>query len=276
MSTHTLTAKQHELVAKWNAMHQGAEAALGWVDKVRDSAATVDAEADGLNVELYQALNLARSFQHVARTPMALGFFGLSQAGKSYLISSLAANSKGQLETFIGDGQPLLNFIDHFNPTGEGAEATGLVTRFTCQNQAIQDHSYPLQLRLFREIDIAMILANTWFNDFDQDNVTYHIDKDIIEHVLAPFAQIDTQRPQQQTVSAADIVAFLDYMSATSKKTSSQLGAYYWPRLIKIIPLGPPRFIEKHLYTVEQSLGLLGGRANSVCTYQCGGRSKRD
>ncbi len=237
MSTQTLTAKQNELVAKWKAIYQGSEQALNWIESVRDSAATVDAQADSLNIELYQALNLARSFEHVASTPMALGFFGLSQAGKSYLISSLAADGQGQLETEV-DGKQRLNFIDHFNPTGEGAEATGLVTRFTYQEHAIKDPSYPLQLRLFREIDIAMILANAWFNDFDQEHVEYQVTEEVIEQTLSRYEQLNTQQPQPQrpAVSAADVVALLDYMNATSKKISSKLGAYYWPRLIKIIP----------------------------------------
>lgn len=237
MSTQTLTAKQNELVAKWKAICQGSEQALNWIESVRDSAATVDAQADSLNIELYQALNLARSFEHVASTPMALGFFGLSQAGKSYLISSLAADGQGQLETEV-DGKQRLNFIDHFNPTGEGAEATGLVTRFTYQEHAIKDPSYPLQLRLFREIDIAMILANAWFNDFDQEHVEYQVTEEVIEQTLSRYEQLNTQQPQPQrpAVSAADVVALLDYMNATSKKISSKLGAYYWPRLIKIIP----------------------------------------
>lgn len=235
MSTQTLTAKQNELVAKWKAIYQGSEQALNWIETVRDSAAVVDAQADNLNVELYQALNKARSFQHVASTPMALGFFGLSQAGKSYLISSLAADEQGQLETEISEKQTL-NFIQHFNPTGEGAEATGLVTRFTCQEQTIKDHSYPLQLRLFREIDLAMIMVNTWFNDFDQEQVDYHVDEEKIEQTLTRYESLNMQQAQQQAVSAADVVALIDYVSTTSNTAFKKLGAYYQPRLIKIIP----------------------------------------
>ena len=63
MSTQTLTAKQNELVAKWKAICQGSEQALNWIESVRDSAATVDAQADSLNIELYQALNLARRWR---------------------------------------------------------------------------------------------------------------------------------------------------------------------------------------------------------------------
>ncbi len=234
MSRNTLTAKQNELVAKWNAIYQGSAHALNWLDDVRSTAPRVDAEADSLNIKLYQARNLAQSLKHVASTPMTVGFFGLSQAGKSYLISALAADQAGQLETNAGHGTQL-NFIEHFNPVGSGKEATGLVTRFTCQQQPAVDDNYPLQLRLFREIEIAMILANAWFKEFDQERVDYRITDEVIQQALAPYDNLDTSTPVPG-VSAEDIVAFLDYMHATSKNTASKLEAHYWPRLIKIAP----------------------------------------
>ena len=158
MTVHTLTPKQSQLIAKWNAVYDGSEQALNWIAQVRQNAPRLDAEADDFNLKLYRARNLARSLQRVAGTPMTVGFFGLSQAGKSYLISALAADQDGELETEIGNSQTL-NFIDHFNPVGSGKEATGLVTRFTCQSQPIEDASYPLQLRLFQEIEIASSMS---------------------------------------------------------------------------------------------------------------------
>lgn len=234
MNSNTLTAKQNALVAKWDAIYKGSAHALNWINDVRVSAPRVDAEADSLSIKLYQARNLARSLRHVASTPMTVGFFGLSQAGKSYLISALAADEQGQLETQAGSGVRL-NFIEHFNPVGSGKEATGLVTRFTCQSQPAVDDHYPLQLRLFREIEIAMILANSWFKEFDQERVDYQINDDVIEQALAPYEQLDTSVPVPG-VSAEDIVAFLDYMRGLSKNTASKLEAKYWPRLIKIAP----------------------------------------
>ena len=97
------------------------------------------------------------SQQAVSSKPITAGFFGLSQAGKSFLISALAADQKGNLET-IFDGQQL-DFIKHINPPGGGKEATGLVTRFTRSAKAAVP-GYPLELRLFHEIEVAKILVN--------------------------------------------------------------------------------------------------------------------
>ena len=93
-----LTPKQQQLMNAWGAIHKGAGEALEWIERVRGNAASVEADADDLSLRLRKARNQARSLQHAASTPMGVGFFGLSQAGKSYLISSLAANSEGVLE----------------------------------------------------------------------------------------------------------------------------------------------------------------------------------
>lgn len=234
MNSKTLTSKQHELIAKWDAIYQGSAQALSWIDSVREQAPRVGAEADSLNIKLYQARNLAHNLKRVASTPMTVGFFGLSQAGKSYLISALAADEQGQLETSAGNGQ-VLNFIEHFNPVGSGKEATGLVTRFTCQSQPAEDANYPLQLRLFREIEIAMILANAWFKEFDQERVKYKITDEVINAALAPYDALDTSTPVAG-ISPEDIVAFADYINAMLENSAGKFKARYWPRLIEIAP----------------------------------------
>ena len=78
-----LTPKQQQLMNAWGAVHEGAGQPLSWIDKVRGNPASVVAEADGLSLRLHQARNRAKDLQRAAATPMVIGFFGLSQAGKS-------------------------------------------------------------------------------------------------------------------------------------------------------------------------------------------------
>ncbi|NES11082.1 hypothetical protein G3O07_17155, partial [Pseudomonas laurentiana] len=80
-----LTPKQQQLMGAWGAVHKGANEALEWIQQVRGNAASVEAEGDALNLRLHQARNRAKDLQRAAGTPMVIGFFGLSQAGKSYL-----------------------------------------------------------------------------------------------------------------------------------------------------------------------------------------------
>ena len=97
-----MNSEQKSLTQGWAAIAQGCLDALGWVDNVRPGSRRLDNEADKLNLSLLRTRNLANSLTQVAKTPMTVGFFGISQAGKSYLISALAAGSNGSLEALYG------------------------------------------------------------------------------------------------------------------------------------------------------------------------------
>ena len=124
-----MTNQAQALTQRCQAIHEAAGEAIEWVDDVRDDSPRLDRNAAGLIDKLRRVRNLSGRLGRAASRPVSVGFFGLSQAGKSYLISAMAANAQGELETEL-DGVRL-NFIAHVNPPGGGKEATGLVTRFT-------------------------------------------------------------------------------------------------------------------------------------------------
>ncbi|MDY0242111.1 MAG: virulence factor SrfC family protein, partial [Rhodospirillaceae bacterium] len=82
-----MSATPENLAARCRGLRDGAGAAVEWVAEVRDSSRRLDRDADGLVERLRRARNVARRLGAAAERPMAVGFFGLSQAGKSYLIS---------------------------------------------------------------------------------------------------------------------------------------------------------------------------------------------
>lgn len=224
---------QNTLQQGWAAISQGCQDALGWVDNVRTSSRRLDNEADNLNLSLLRTRNLANSLTQVSTTPMTVGFFGISQAGKSYLISALAAGSNGELEARYGT--QVVDFIKEVNPVGGGKEATGLVTRFT-RHAPDAPAGYPIPLRLFSEIDLAKILANTWFNDFNHEHLNYKIDESRIEERLRPFLQRAGQASANNGVSSEDVVALWDYLNASFKKSVEKLEHAWWPQVLKIAP----------------------------------------
>lgn len=224
---------QNTLQQGWAAVSQGCQDALGWVDSVRTSSRRLDNEADNLNLSLLRTRNLANSLTQVSTTPMTVGFFGISQAGKSYLISALAAGSNGELEARYGT--QVVDFIKEVNPVGGGKEATGLVTRFT-RHAPDAPAGYPIPLRLFSEIDLAKILANTWFNDFNHEHLNYKIDESRIEERLRPFLQRAGQASANNGVSSEDVVALWDYLNASFKKSVEKLEHAWWPQVLKIAP----------------------------------------
>src|SRR5215472_11672349 len=59
--------------------------------------------------------------------PACLGFFGPSQAGKSFLVGALLSHELGSLQVLCGGKE--LDFLKEINPA-KGVESTGVVTRF--------------------------------------------------------------------------------------------------------------------------------------------------
>lgn len=232
-----MNSDQKSLTQGWAAIAQGCQDALGWVDAVRSGSRRLDNEADKLNLSLLRTRNQANSLTLVARTPMTFGFFGISQAGKSYLISALAAGSNGSLEALYGERR--VDFIKEVNPVGGGKEATGLATRFTRQAPAAPA-GYPVPLRLFSEIDLAKILANAWFNDFNHEQLSFQLDEARVEERLRPFLQRATQAKSYNGVSQEDVVALWDYLNASFRKSVEKLEHAYWPQVLKIAPALSP------------------------------------
>ncbi len=232
-----MSESQNKLAHQWRVIHEGAGRAIAWVDAVRGNSKKLDDKADSLVFGLRRASNKARSLERAAGHPMAIGFFGLSQAGKSYLISTLAAGENGRLETEYG-GQRV-DFLTSVNPSGGGSEATGLVTRFTRVKPAIQDDAYPIEVRLFREIDLAKILANAWFKDFDQGKVEYKIDGNRIKSMLDRFADRASSEPQPG-VDADDVVSLWDYVVESFGNhvdaLQGDLKSGYWPQAAALAP----------------------------------------
>lgn len=227
-----MNAQIQELVDRCAAITSAGGEAISWIGAVRGHAPRVDREADGLILKLRQARNLARRLGQAARRPVAVGFFGLSQAGKSYLISALAADEAGALDTLL-DGERL-SFIAHVNPPGGGKEATGLVTRFTRCPLATPS-GYPVRLSLFSEIDLVKILGNSFFNDFDHEQ---REDADTPESLRTHLARLEARRQREpvQGVTADDLVDLGDYFQRRFPKTTAHLAADYWPTATTLAP----------------------------------------
>lgn len=60
--------------------------------------------------------------------PQSLGFFGPSQAGKSFLVGALLSHELGTLKVLSREGE--VDFLQDINPA-KGVESTGTVTRFS-------------------------------------------------------------------------------------------------------------------------------------------------
>lgn len=229
-------ARGAELVRRTRALYDGCGEAIGWVADVRRQSQRLDREADSLTEKLRRTRNLATRLGRAVGRSVSVGFFGLSQAGKSYLISALAAGESGELETEV-EGRRL-NFIQHVNPPGGGKEATGLVTRFT-RTPSAAPPGYPLELSLFAEVDLAKVLGNAFFNDFDREQVEVDLSPGHLRRHLAALQARRTAAPTGG-VSEDDVMDLLEYFEKRFPKTTEQLKADYWPTAVSLAPYLEP------------------------------------
>ncbi len=233
----------------------GSGQAIEWIGDVRKTARRLDNDADGLIEELRRSRNLCRRLETAAQRPLSIGVFGMSQAGKSYLIATLARGANDRLQTML-DGERL-DFIDHINPPGGGKEATGLVTRFTRQASE-PPKGYPIELALFSEADVVKILGNSYFNDFDREKVNFNTEP---EHVRQHLAALEKQRQPQPTggLDEDDMVDLLDYFQKRFGKSMEPLKADFWPAVVDLAPRLPAQARGK-------LLSILWGEDNASLT----------
>ena len=221
------------------AAHQVAGAAAdarAWIDAVRDHVAAVTNEADALVGLTRQVANLARKVGNGAGRRACVGVFGPSQAGKSYLVSALARPGQGRLTARLAASQ--LDFLTEINPPGD-RESTGLVTRFTIHPPAVEaDH--PVELRLLSETDLVKVLANSFFSDFDPNNMVVRLaDEDRLRTLLAEARAQAHGRP----AAHLDEVALFDLGDYFRRCFPSRIAAFdrteYWEEVIRLAPLLP-------------------------------------
>ncbi|NLI79463.1 MAG: hypothetical protein GX442_23830 [Candidatus Riflebacteria bacterium] len=99
--------------------------------------------------------------QESARRPVALGVFGASQCGKSYLVSEMVKGGAATLEVFVnaaGGPEQKRDFLEEINPAG-GRESTAVVTRFT-RRPYVRIPGCAAVIRLLKRVDVIKILIN--------------------------------------------------------------------------------------------------------------------
>ena len=161
--------------ARAEAIDRAARDGLGWI------GANAPEAGEALLRELRQNARRARALRHAAQRPVAVAVFGASQAGKSYLVSRLAAPSGKPLTAAFGPAR--LDFLRDINPPG-GNESTGLVTRFTIAAQPVAADA-PIALRLLSQTDAVKILANTYLEDFAFDEAAVPTPEKLQAHIAA-------------------------------------------------------------------------------------------
>jgi hypothetical protein len=218
------------LAEKCAALATEAQSAADWVERNRD---LVRAESDETIRLLRRSTAAFRRLEIASRRKMCVGIFGPSQAGKSYLVSSLARSADAPLLANFGD--QTLDFLEKINPSGE-KEATGLVTRFTVTRPDRLPPGKPVQLRMLSETDIVKIIGNTYYADFVHDDIP-DPDPSAISARLDQLSQ--RARGPQGDGLGVDAMTELDeyfWRNFRGNGRVKVLRTTYWPRAAELAP----------------------------------------
>lgn len=187
-----------------------------------------------------QEARLAARLASAAQLPPAVAVYGASQAGKSYLVSSLTSPEDGPL--VVRYGQDRLDFLKDMNPDG-GGESSGLVTRFTTVLSTAASGippNAPVPIRLLSALDVLKIAGNSFFADFKlttpppaEESALSVLEKIAPTSEDRSSPQPNQDRVRQAVLSRGDIEELERYFTArfAANPWFRTLGTVYWARL---------------------------------------------
>jgi hypothetical protein len=226
-------AETERLAALCTATEHAATDALAWF---RAFPKRIAAQRGVLEKEFRLAAVEARKLAAAARRPVAVGVYGLSQAGKSYLISTLARPPGKEL---YADLDRPRGFLAEINPESE-KEATGLVTRFTMRREKGPE-GFPARLRLLTETDLVKILANSWYRDAKDAEAAGAVAPGETAEALARAESEAAAAREHGEVAAEDVWDLQDYFENEFRSyvTAQDFRGVFWDRMAAVLPRLP-------------------------------------
>lgn len=96
----------------------------------------------------------------------AVVLYGQSQCGKSHLASLLLSDDGKGMKVKDRMNLTTHDFLARLNPQGSG-EATGIITRFTIQQQPNITKEFPVHIKLMSVKDITLMLCEGYYRDLE-------------------------------------------------------------------------------------------------------------
>lgn len=201
-----------------------------WITGNSERVASCGKAKDKVLASLRQQARLLRRLERASRRKMCAGVFGPSQAGKSYLLSSLAANQDKKVPCKFGSRE--YDFLKDLNPGGS-KESTGLVTRFTLtEPQGITD-DYPVHVRLLSETELVKIFANSYFCDCEHKEGISEERMDAIRKLLE---ELRGRAGKNNHISLDDMEDLHEYVNKSfgGVAQAADLNRVYWDEAINL------------------------------------------
>lgn len=162
-------------------------------------------EKHSLLLKLKNAVNTFRKVSNNIDSKPVMAVFGGSQVGKSYLIKNLLSTEK---QPFVIKNNTIdYDFLKDINPPGVGAESTGVVTRFTIDNE-IRFNDFPIRVKLLSPKDLLIITLDTFFLDLKR--ITDFIKSKDLDLYIKNFESCYLN-PKQSDLSEYDVLEIKEY-----------------------------------------------------------------
>lgn len=158
---------------------------------------------------LHEKQVTVKRIRESAQRPVALGVFGASQCGKSYLVSELVRGNEPSLSVLLNatnQNPACRDYLEEINPAG-GRESTALVTRFTTRPyRVVQGCS--AYLRLLNVTDLIKIFLNGFLFECQSD---FMPDADELQKLRYSFRGAAGRSGASALLSEADVWDLQDY-----------------------------------------------------------------
>lgn len=168
--------------------------------------------------------------------------YGISQVGKSYLMSSLLSAPNSSFNICIGGEN--YDFITKINPSGSHTgktESTGIITRFTTDVDKTTDGGL-IKITMLSPIDIILMLADAYYNDVQQ-NIDSAYTPAIINEKLSELSQYWSNHTYQQFfIEEDDIKDMYDYLKEVLQtKVQAVISSKFFEIIAANIPYVNPK-----------------------------------
>lgn len=223
--------RKQALVAMATDLTDVAVKAQEWIRTNEERVNECGKSVENLLADMRRQARLARKLERAAKRKMCAGVFGPSQAGKSYLLSSMAQDAdKNVLVDFNGEQH---DFLRDLNPSGD-KESTGLVTRFTMTPPPDIPEGYPVYVRLFSETELVKIFANSYFCDGDYKD---RVSKEKIQAAVQALKE-RAGAPAASPIGLDDMEDLREYITGSfgGRTRAAALDEVYWNDAIALAP----------------------------------------
>jgi hypothetical protein len=164
----------------------------------------------------------------------AAAIYGESQAGKSYLVSSLLREESKPFKIYDGKGNEY-DFKQQINPRGNEMESTSVVTRFSTMYK-INNTDYPIIAKLLSPTDLILIICEAYFNNVKTNKSTNFED---LKNKIDSFEQKYSIKEDCQKYISEDNILFdiKDYFiqNFSSISYNNFIDAHFFEKISAIV-----------------------------------------